>query len=62
MQMPSKHPNHDTARTRWSEAQDLQARQAPRTPDPQRTEAVRQLIARSVLHGPALRVLLATGR
>jgi hypothetical protein len=30
--------------------------------DPARSAAVRQLIARSVLHGPALRSLLAAGR
>lgn len=30
--------------------------------DPARSAEVRQLIARSVLHGPALRSLLAAGR
>jgi hypothetical protein len=31
-------------------------------PEVARSQAVRQLIARSVLHGPALRTLLAAGR
>jgi len=42
---------------------DASSRAAAATaPEAARSAAVRQLIARSVLHGPALRTLLAAGR